>query len=107
LQSRQISQRWNLSAHGESVTTIQQWSRAKRLEAHSPSHEGEDIVCSARQRAAVRKDGHGVATHGEQNSFDYKARLGVSAGMIWGLKKTMFNSLDFGALTISTYAVAH
>jgi N4-gp56 family major capsid protein len=39
--------------------------------------------------------------------FDYKNRLGVSAGMIWGLKKTMFNSLDFGALTISTYAVAH
>jgi N4-gp56 family major capsid protein len=39
--------------------------------------------------------------------FDYKNRLGVAAGMIWGLKKTMFNGLDFGAMTVSTYAVAH
>jgi len=39
--------------------------------------------------------------------FDYKNRLGVSAGMIWGLKKVMFNNVDFGALTISTTAVAH
>ena len=37
----------------ESSTTIPKGSRAKRLEAHSPSQEGEDIVCSARQRAAV------------------------------------------------------
>ncbi len=39
--------------------------------------------------------------------FDYKNQLGIAAGMIWGLKKTMFNSLDFGTLTISTYAAAH
>jgi N4-gp56 family major capsid protein len=39
--------------------------------------------------------------------FDYKNRLGVSAGMIWGLKKIMFNNVDFGAMTISTYGVAH
>lgn len=39
--------------------------------------------------------------------FDYKNQLGVSAGMIFGLKKTVFNSLDFGTITISTYAAAH
>lgn len=39
--------------------------------------------------------------------FDYKNQLGVSAGMIWGLKKTVFNSKDFSTLTISTYAAAH
>lgn len=39
--------------------------------------------------------------------FDYKNQLGVSAGMIWGLKKAVFNSLDFGTLIIPTYAVAH
>ena len=39
--------------------------------------------------------------------FDYKNQLGVSAGMIWGLKKTVFNSADFSTLVVPTYAVAH
>lgn len=39
--------------------------------------------------------------------FDYKNQLGVSAGMIFGLKKMVFNSLDFSTITISTYAAAH
>ncbi len=36
--------------------------------------------------------------------FDYGNQLGVSAGMIFGLKKTVFNSLDFGTVVMSTYA---
>lgn len=39
--------------------------------------------------------------------FDYEEQLGVSAGTIAGLKKTRFNSADYGSITISTYAVAH
>lgn len=39
--------------------------------------------------------------------FDYGNQLGVSAGMIWGAKKTIFNSQDFGSIIIATYAVAH
>lgn len=39
--------------------------------------------------------------------FDYENQLGVSAGMIWGLKKTAFNGVDFATVTISSYAVAH
>ena len=39
--------------------------------------------------------------------FDYQNQLGVSAGMIAGLKKTQFNSEDFGTITVSTYAAAH
>lgn len=38
--------------------------------------------------------------------FDYGNQLGVSAGMIYGLKKTVFNSLDFGTVVMSTYAAA-
>ncbi len=34
--------------------------------------------------------------------FDFENQLGVSAGMIWGLKKTVFNSLDFGTITVMT-----
>lgn len=39
--------------------------------------------------------------------FDYKNQLGVSGSLIWGLKKTVFNSADFSTLVIPTYAVAH
>jgi N4-gp56 family major capsid protein len=39
--------------------------------------------------------------------FDYGNQLGVSAGLIGGLKKTVFNSADFGVITASTYAAAH
>jgi N4-gp56 family major capsid protein len=39
--------------------------------------------------------------------FDYGNQLGVSAGMIAGLKKTQFNSEDFGTIVVSSYAAAH
>ena len=39
--------------------------------------------------------------------FDYKRELGVSVQTIMGLKKTQFNSADFGAVVVSTYAAAH
>jgi N4-gp56 family major capsid protein len=38
--------------------------------------------------------------------FDYENELGVSAGMIYGLKKLQFNSADFGTIVLSTYAAA-
>jgi N4-gp56 family major capsid protein len=38
--------------------------------------------------------------------FDYGNQLGVSAGTIWGLKKNVFNSQDFGTIVASTYAAA-
>lgn len=39
--------------------------------------------------------------------FDYGNQLGVSAGMIYGCKKTVFNSADFATIVISTYAAQH
>lgn len=36
--------------------------------------------------------------------FDYGNKLGVSGGMIAGLKKAVFNSVDFGTIVLSTYA---
>lgn len=42
-----------------------------------------------------------------EEMFDYGNQLGVSAGMIWGLKKTIFNSQDFGTIVVPTYAAAH
>ncbi len=39
--------------------------------------------------------------------FDYKNQLGVAAGMIFGIKKTVFNSADFGSIVLPTYAASH
>lgn len=39
--------------------------------------------------------------------FDHKRRLEVSAWSLWGLKKTRFNSVDYGTVVVSTYAAAH
>lgn len=39
--------------------------------------------------------------------FDYENQLGVSAGMIWALKKSQYNSADFGTVIMSSYAAQH
>lgn len=41
-----------------------------------------------------------------EETFDYGNQLGVGVGLIWGLKKTRFNSEDFGTITISTIATS-
>lgn len=38
--------------------------------------------------------------------LDHKRKLEVSAWSIWGLKKTRFNSADFGTIVVSSYAAA-
>ena len=42
-----------------------------------------------------------------EETFDYQRELGVSAQSLLGLKKPVFNSLDFGTITMATYAAAH
>jgi N4-gp56 family major capsid protein len=39
--------------------------------------------------------------------FDYENQLGVSAGLIFGMKKTQFNSADFATIVMSSYAAQH
>lgn len=38
--------------------------------------------------------------------FDYENQLGVAGGMIFGIKKTVFNSTDFGTIVLSGFAPA-
>jgi len=38
--------------------------------------------------------------------FDYDNQLGVSAGFVGGMKKSVWNSTDFGTIVCSTYAAA-
>lgn len=39
--------------------------------------------------------------------FDYENQLGVAAGLIFGMKKAVFNSLDFATVVTSSYATNH
>ena len=41
-----------------------------------------------------------------EEMFDYGNKFGVSAGSIFGMKKTQFNSEDYGVVVMSTYATA-
>ena len=66
------------------------------------------IFCGA--QAGVMAYGQG-SSDGEmkwvEELFDYGNQLGVSAGMIFGIKKAVFNSADFGTIVVPTYAVSH
>lgn len=39
-----------------------------------------------------------------EEMFDYGNQLGVAGGMIYGLKKSVYNSADFGTIAISSYS---
>jgi N4-gp56 family major capsid protein len=67
------------------------------------------VLCGA-QAAAVgfgKEFAKGSHFKWIEELFDYERELGVSAQTVWGIKKSVFNSLDFGAIVATTYAVAH
>jgi len=65
------------------------------------------VFCGA--QAAVYATGQGNSTdqpNWYEQLFDYGNKLGVAGGMIAALKKTVFNSADFGTIVMSSYAAA-
>lgn len=66
------------------------------------------VLCGA--QAAVLCTGRKTSSKLEatwvEELFDFKNQLGVAGGLIFGLKKTRFNSLDFGTIVVSTYSPA-
>jgi N4-gp56 family major capsid protein len=87
---------------------LHEWSylpTAVSASAASAALIRRNVFCGA--QAAVM--GYGQESGPNQMSwveelFDYGNQLGVSAGMIGGLKKTRFNSADFGTIVVSSYA---
>lgn len=62
-------------------------------------------LCGAQSLAvAVGQGGSPNKMDWNEETFDYGNKLGVEAGMIFGVKKTVFNSTDFGVITLSGYA---
>ena len=65
------------------------------------------VFCGAQAAAfAVGQDNSPDEMSWVEELFDYKNQLGVSAGMIWGLKKLQFNATDFGTIVMSSHAEA-
>lgn len=61
------------------------------------------ILCGAQAGVlGFGQDSAGNKVSWVEELFDYGNQLGVAAGMIWGGKKTVFNSQDFGVVTVVT-----
>ncbi len=66
------------------------------------------IFCGAQAVCLAYGKGHSANKYSwVEELFDYKNQLGVSAGCIGGMKKSIFNGLDFATIVNTTYAVAH
>lgn len=90
--SQDVTQGVNSSSASTAVTTVR---RAVLL--------GAQAAC-----CAYGGDGRGSSDKYRWNEelLDHKRKLEVSAWSIWGCKKTVFNSADFGTVVVSTYAAA-
>lgn len=66
------------------------------------------------KRAVLCGKQAGVVAYGRESSdstkykwteelFDYENQLGVALGCVWGIKKSVYNSLDFGTIVVSSY----
>lgn len=64
------------------------------------------VLCGAQAAlmATGRDDTGPEKMNWVEELFDYNNQLGVAAGAIAGLKKTQFNSQDFGTIVFSTYS---
>ena len=62
------------------------------------------VLCGAQAMLMGYGQDGGSSVTWTEELFDYKNKLGVSAGMIFGLKKAQFNSADFGVITLVGYA---
>jgi N4-gp56 family major capsid protein len=64
------------------------------------------VFCGA-QAATVctgRNTGAGLDATWKEELFDYDNQLGVAGGLIYGMKKNVFNSADFSTIVISSYS---
>jgi N4-gp56 family major capsid protein len=65
------------------------------------------VLCGAQAACmAFGQADDGLMARWTEKYFDYENQLGIAGAIIWGLKKSVFNSTDFGTYVLSTYAAA-
>ncbi|MGI0011866.1 MAG: N4-gp56 family major capsid protein [Nitrososphaera sp.] len=62
------------------------------------------VALAMGQRYSVGKEGFRMSW--EEELFDYGNQYGTAAGMIFGMKKLVFNGLDFSTIRCATFAAA-
>jgi len=89
-------------------TLLVENSRIPAITASATANAGRRAVfCGAQAGVfAVGQDNSPEKMSWVEELFDYENQLGVSAGMIFGAKKVIFNSVDFSTITLPTYAVS-
>lgn len=92
-------------------TILYEWARLPQAVANAGTavaNTRRAVFCGA-QAACIafgQGDGRPNKMDWTEELFDYKNSLGVEAGAIFGLKKTIFNAQDFGTIVVPTYAAA-
>lgn len=83
---------------------LKKWSR---LPVGGTANTRRAVLCGAQAlHLAYGQEAAGGVIDWVEEPFDYKRKLGVGAGMVFGIKKAVFNSEDFGTVVASTYASA-
>lgn len=88
---------------------LHRWNRIPVAPSSSAAGAGNvrrAVLCGAQaaQIAFGQDNGPSKFTWTEK-LFDYDNQFGVAAGTIYGIKKTVFNSVDFGVVLMPSYAV--
>lgn len=66
------------------------------------------VLCGAQAASlAFGRESGPTAMDWFEELFDYGNQLGVSAGCLFGLKKSVFDQQDFGTVVVTTHAAAH
>lgn len=93
-------------------TILHEWARLPRGVSSADSSVVADtrraVFCGAQAAWAAYGQGFGPGRYNwVEKLFDYDEELGVSAGCNGGLKKSRFNSADFGTTVVTTHATAN
>lgn len=64
------------------------------------------VLCGAQAMIMGYGQDGGSSVSWTEELFDYKNKLGVEAGMIFGMKKAVYNSVDYGVINLLGYAPA-
>lgn len=87
---------WGTAAQNSAKTNIGVTSVARAILCGAQA----GVMCTGRNTS------QGLDATWSEEKFDYGNQLGVGAGLIFGAKKTVFNSADFGTIVVSSFSPA-
>lgn len=78
-----------------------------RIPLTATSNVRRAVMCGAQAAImAVGQDNGPERMTWVEEMFDFQNQLGISAGMIFGAVKSIFNSRDFGTIAMTSYSAA-